>query len=105
MSNLSRYLTWCVFISFCCCFLFVCLASLGLWGSMWAFSSFRAVSRAHRLGRHSTQASLVAPWYVGSHSPTVNQTHIPCLGEQILNHWTTRKVLTYVFFEAHRVYS
>ena len=24
---------------------------------------------------------------------TMNQTHIPCIGRQTLNHWTTREVL------------
>ena len=34
---------------------------------------------------------LVAPRHVSS-SRTRNQTHILCIGRQILNHWTTRKV-------------
>ena len=33
----------------------------------------------------------VALQHVGS-SQTRNQTHVPCTGRQILNHWTTRKV-------------
>ena len=31
---------------------------------------------------------LVAPRYVGS-SQTRDQTHVPCIGRQILNYWTT----------------
>ena len=31
---------------------------------------------------------LVAPWRVGS-SQTRDRTHVPCIGRQILNHWTT----------------
>ena len=34
---------------------------------------------------------LFALWHVGS-SPARDQTHVPSLGRQILNHWTTRKV-------------
>ena len=34
---------------------------------------------------------LVAPWHVGS-SRTGAQTHVPCIGWQILNHCTTREV-------------
>ena len=32
----------------------------------------------------------VAPWYVRS-SQTRDQTHVPCSGRQIPNHWTTRE--------------
>ena len=32
----------------------------------------------------------VALWHVGS-SPSPNWTCVPCIGRQILNHWTTRK--------------
>ena len=35
---------------------------------------------------------LVAPQNVGS-SLTRDQTHVPCIGRQTLNHWTTRGVL------------
>ena len=31
-------------------------------------------------------------------SPTRGQTHIPCIGRQILNHWTTREVPPMVLF-------
>ena len=34
---------------------------------------------------------LVALWHVGS-SWIRYRTHVPCIGRQILNHWTTRKV-------------
>ena len=39
---------------------------------------------------------LVAPWDVES-SPTRDQTHVPCIGRQILSHWTTRNVLVNMF--------
>ena len=35
---------------------------------------------------------LVAPQQVGS-SQTRDRTHVPCIGRQILNRWTTREVL------------
>ena len=35
--------------------------------------------------------SLVAPRHMGS-SQTRDQTHVPCIGRQILNHWATREV-------------
>ena len=35
--------------------------------------------------------SLVALWHVGSYQ-TRNQTHVPCIGRQYLNHWPTREV-------------
>ena len=34
---------------------------------------------------------LVAPWHVES-SPTRDGAHVPCVGRQILNHWTTRQI-------------
>ena len=34
---------------------------------------------------------LVALWHVGS-SRTRDRTCVPCIGRQILNHWTTREV-------------
>ena len=39
---------------------------------------------------------LVAPWHVGS-SRTRAQTCVPCIGRQILNHCTTRKVPHFLF--------
>ena len=35
---------------------------------------------------------LVVSWHVGS-SWTRDQTHVPCLGRQCLNHWTTKEIL------------
>ena len=40
---------------------------------------------------------LVAPWQVGS-SWTRDRTLVPCIGKQILNHWTTREALYLTFF-------
>ena len=31
-------------------------------------------------------------WHVWSYFPSGVRTHIPCIGRQILNHWTTREV-------------
>lgn len=30
-------------------------------------------------------------------SPTRDQTHVPCIGSWVLNHWTTREILIYLF--------
>ena len=45
----------------------------------------------HRLGGCGTWA-LAAPQNVAS-SGTGDRTLVPCIGRQILNHWTTREVL------------
>ena len=37
---------------------------------------------------------LVTPQHVGS-SGTRDQTHVPCMGRWILNHWTTREILSF----------
>ena len=34
---------------------------------------------------------------LGLSSPSRDQTHIPCIGRQILNHWTTKKVPGWLF--------
>ena len=39
---------------------------------------------------------LVAPWHVGSFR-TRAQTHVPCIGRQILNHCATREALFFSF--------
>ena len=39
---------------------------------------------------------LVALQHVGS-SRTRDQTHVPCVGGRILNHWTTRVALYFSF--------
>ena len=41
--------------------------------------------------QQSQRMGLAAPWHVES-SQTRDQTSVPCIGRQILNHWTTRKV-------------
>ena len=52
------------------------------------FMSFRAWTQQlwHR--------GLAALWHVGS-SQTRDQTHVPCIDRQILNHWPTREVLIF----------
>ena len=45
---------------------------------------------------------LAAPWHMDSFL-TRNQTHVPCIGRQILNHWTPKEVLpfySYCHYEA-----
>ena len=45
-----------------------------------------------RAGSVAVHTGLVASWHVGS-SWTRNQICVAFIGRQILNHWTTRKVL------------
>ena len=45
-------------------------------------------------------AGSVAPWHASSpdlSSPTREQTCVPCIGRQVLSHWTTSEVLDLVF--------
>ena len=92
----------------CCSWVF---SSCGEWGlffiqcagsSLWWFLLFWGTgSRAHGLSGCSSQApehrlsscgvGLVAPQHVES-SLTGDQTHLPCIGQRILYHWTTREV-------------
>ena len=45
---------------------------------------------------------LVAPQHMGS-SWTRDQTHVPCVGRQILNHCATREVPLLIIFKHHFV--
>ena len=91
--------------------LYLFLTVLGLCGCAWAFSScgeqglLFVVVRGHLLlqgmgsrvlGSVVKYTGLVAPSCVGS-SQTRDQTHIPCIGRWILNHWTTREVQQFFF--------
>ena len=55
-------------------------------------SGCRAVSRC---GLRSWGMGSVASWLVES-SQTGDPTCVPCIGRQILNHWTTKKVLNFL---------
>ena len=44
------------------------------------------------------RTGLVALWHVGSSRPR-DQTRVPCIGRQILNHCTTREVQVVCFFD------
>ena len=70
----------------------------------WVFVAAQAFSScsawvSHCLGTWSQQLwfmVLVALWHAGS-SCTRYGTHVPRIGRQILNHWTTREVLQSFF--------
>ena len=84
------------------------MVALGLRCYTWAFFScseqgllftvvrgLLIVCRAQALGTQVQElwfTGLVATWHVGS-SRTRDGTCVPCIGRQILNHWTTREVL------------
>ena len=65
------------------------LSSCGAWTQQLCFLGSRAQNQ------ELWHTGLVAPQHVGS-SWTKDQTCVPCIGRQILNHWT-RDVPTYIF--------
>ena len=74
----------------CTAFLWSCGGGTALWLWCLGFSS----GRAWALGSWASVVAfqgLVAPWPVES-SWTRDQTLVPHIGEQILNHWTTKEV-------------
>ena len=56
---------------------------------------FIAMNRLFLLGL----AGSVAPWHVGSYSPTRDRIPVPCIGRWILNHWATREDPTFAFWK------
>ena len=60
----------------------------GFWFLLWSTGS-------RAWAQQSWQTGLVAPWHVGSFR-TRDRTHVPCIGRQTPNHWTTREVPTLV---------
>ena len=48
--------------------------------------------QTRRLSSCGSRAQLLRGMWDLS-SPTRDQTHIPCIGRRILNHWTTRELL------------
>ena len=119
MSLLVLFICWNIVILFCL-FAYLFLADLGLHCCMWAFRSWvkqglffvacvdlslgwppllwGTGSRCSGLSSCNSQApghginicGTWAPQHVES-PLTRNQTHVPCIGRQILNHWTTRE--------------
>ena len=105
---------------------YLLLATLGLRCCVQAFSSCSkqeplflvacgllivVASHVAEHGLQSVQASVVvvhglsfSVWPVGS-SRTRDQTRVPCVGRQILNHWITREVLTELSISEHLQYS
>ena len=69
------------------------------------FSCCGARAPKHRLSSCVTQLSVSLSYTTGLFAPqhvesswTRYQTHVPCFGRQILNHWTTREVLIFFSF-------
>ena len=84
--------------AFHCCHGFsLVLARRLLFCGAWALECSGSVVVGHRVSSCGTQAlkfwclGIIAPQLVG---PLFQGTHIPCIGRQIPNHWTTRKVLS-----------
>ena len=57
--------------------------------SLWWLLLWSTGSRVHRL-QQLQPINLVVPWHVVS-SWSRDQTGVPCIARQILNHWTTRE--------------
>ena len=93
MAALSvRCYTW----AFSSCGKWRLLSSCGAWAS---HCSGFFCCRAWALECASSvvwNTGLVALWHVGS-SWTRDQPYVPCIGRDILNHWTTREVLVFHF--------
>ena len=71
------------------------LSSCSVWALLWLLLFWSMSSRAW--AQKLWFMGLVAPWHVDS-SQTRDQTHVPCIGRQILNHWTSREVWESPFF-------
>ena len=80
----EKNLKFCLFISFCLHWIFS--ARFGLSQAV----SGLLIAVTSLVVEHSLyDVSLVAPWNMEP-SPGKDQTHIPCTGRWIPNHWTTR---------------
>ena len=95
-------------IYFCLCWVFTAMLSF----SLVVVSEGCSLVLEYRLRRHRLQyvqltdsralgqylwcTGLVAQWHMGS-SQTRDQTHVPSIGRQILNHWATEEVPITVF--------
>ena len=77
-------------------FLSVCVF---IWAAVHALCSLSLVVVSSPGGNFSVTehgfglVGLVAPWHVGS-SQTRGQTHVSCIGRQVLNYWTTGESLS-----------
>ena len=88
--------------------IYLILAALDLLCCEQAFSSCSAWASHHgtfsccgaqalgHVGFSSCGPGLVVPQHVES-SRTRDQTYVPCIGRQILNYWTTSKILNIIF--------
>ena len=75
------------------------LSSCSAWAfALWWLLFFWSTSSTDNGLQYSWFMGLVAPWHVES-SQTRDQTHVSCIGKQIPNHWTTRKILFLYFFK------
>ena len=80
--------------SFCCLFLLLCrvlVAACRVCCVVQDLSLWYTGSRTCGLGSCGVQAWLLCGMW-GLSSSTRDQTHIPCIGRWILNHWTTREI-------------
>ena len=101
LSFLIRYMFLSVLSLHCCPqAFFSCSKERHSCCSVWWLSLLRSTgSRRSGFSGCSSEAQqswctdLVALWHVGSSQPR-GWIHVPCIDRQILNHWTTREVLS-----------
>ena len=77
----------------CCCRGYTLVGASHLWQS--TGSRVRRLQQLWLIGLAALQRA--------ESSLTRDQTHVPCIGRQILNHWTTREVLV-IHFKYNNVY-
>ena len=65
-------------------------------GLLIAVASIVAKHRPESTGSVTVAHGLIAPWHVGS-SWNRNGTRVPCIGMQIVNHWTTKEAPISIF--------
>ena len=75
---------------------FVYLVCWALVAAYRIFAALRIFPLVRSFSSCDTRAQLVHGFWNLS-SPTGDQTHVPCLAGQILNHWATREVPVIVF--------
>ena len=95
--NFLFILFWALLGLHCCTWAFF---GCGEWTShCGGFSCCRAQALGHRVSGVA-HSGLVASRHVGS-SQTRDRTPVPCIGRQILNHWTTRETPLFGFLIKH----
>ena len=88
------------------------LTALSLCHCTWAFSICGQPGLLLLQSTGSRMCRLQWLWFMGSVAPqhvessqTRDLAHVPCIGRQVLNHWTTREVPVSILMSQHRRYN